>query len=406
MTTGHLLVIGHGMVAQRLLEELDQRGHRFGQIDVIGGEPAPAYNRVQLSAVLAGDTSADQIRLQQDDWYRSAGIRCHTGDPAVSIDRAQRIATTVSGRRFRYDHLVIATGARASRPGLPGEDLAGVHSFRDLKDTQRLIDLSRRYQRAVVIGGGFLGLEAAEGLRARGMTVTVVHRNPGLLNRQLDTTGSELLATQLWQRGLDIRTGIAPTALLGKHQVRAVQLEDGNLLATDLVVLATSITPNSDLAHQAGLPCDRGILVNDRLQTADERIHALGECCQVGDRTFGLVEPGYQQAEVLAEVLCRPDTGLRYQPAAEPTRLKISGIPIFSCGQTDADSGTESMVWQDYDQDRYCRLFLRGNRLVGAVLFGDTTDGPWYSHQIRHQQDISRWRASLPFGRDVCESAA
>lgn len=406
MTTGLLLVIGHGMVAQRLLEELHQRGHRFSQIDVIGGEPAPAYNRVQLSAVLAGDTSADQIRLQQDDWYRDAGILCHTGDPASHIDRRLQTVTTVSGRRFYYDHLVIATGARASRPGLPGEDLAGVHSFRDLKDTQRLIDLSQRYQRAVVIGGGFLGLEAAEGLRARGMSVSVVHRNPGLLNRQLDTTGSELLATRLRQRGLDIRTGTAPTALLGKHRVRAVQLDDGNLLATDLVVLATSITPNTDLARQADLPCDRGILVDDRLQTGDQRIHALGECCQVGDRTFGLVEPGYQQAEVLAEALCRPDSRQRYQPAAEPTRLKISGIPIFSCGQTSTDGSTESVVWQDYDQDRYCRLFLRGNHLVGAVLFGDTSDGLWYSQQIQHQQDISRWRASLPFGRDVCESAA
>ena len=373
---------------------------------MIGGEPDPAYNRVLLSSVLAGDASPDQIRLKDDQWFAQAGIDCVRGDPVTGIDRNRRIVSTEGSRTIGWDALVIATGARAASLNLPGEDLEGVHSFRDLRDTRRLIELSKQHRRAVVIGGGFLGLEAAEGLRSRGMNVTVVHRNKGLLNRQLDPTGSELLAAQLTDRGLHIRTGCSPDALLGKQRVRAVQLDDGSLLSTDLVVLASGITPNHQLGVDAGLDCDRGILVNPGLQTSDPEIFALGECCQLGDHTFGLVDPGYQQARVLAERLSNPQASSRFEPEVEPTRLKISGIPIFSCGQTHSDADTESMLWRDYDQDRYCRLFIRGKHLIGAVLFGDTTDGPWYSEQIRQRQDITPWRASLAFGRDYCENAA
>ncbi|WP_339802826.1 FAD-dependent oxidoreductase [uncultured Marinobacter sp.] len=406
MTTGTLVICGHGMVAQRLLEQLHSLGHGFKRIVVIGGEPDPAYNRVLLSSVLAGDASPDQIRLKDDQWFAQAGIDCVRGDPVTGIDRNRRIVSTEGGRTIGWDALVIATGARAASLNLPGEDLEGVHSFRDLRDTRRLIELSKQHRRAVVIGGGFLGLEAAEGLRSRGMNVTVVHRNKGLLNRQLDPTGSELLAAQLTDRGLHIRTGCSPDALLGKQRVRAVQLDDGSLLSTDLVVLASGITPNHQLGVDAGLDCDRGILVNPGLQTSDPEIFALGECCQLGDHTFGLVDPGYQQARVLAERLSNPQASSRFEPEVEPTRLKISGIPIFSCGQTHSDADTESMLWRDYDQDRYCRLFIRGKHLIGAVLFGDTTDGPWYSEQIRQRQDITPWRASLAFGRDYCENAA
>lgn len=406
MTTGTLVICGHGMVAQRLLEQLHRRGHGFQRIVVIGGEPDPAYNRVLLSSVLAGDASPEQIRLRDEKWFAEAGIQCLRGDPVASIDRQHRTVTTEAGTAIGWGALVIATGARAAGLNLPGEQLEGVHSFRDLRDTRRLIELSSQHRRAVVIGGGFLGLEAAEGLRSRGMNVTVVHRNKGLLNRQLDMTGSELLARQLTDRGLHIRTGCTPEALLGKTRVRAVQLDDGSLLSTDLVVLASGITPNHQLGVEAGLDCDRGILVNHGLQTSDPRVFALGECCQLGDHTFGLVEPGYQQAGILAERLCNPLASSRFEPEVEPTRLKISGIPIFSCGQTHSDAQTESMIWRDYEQDRYCRLFIRGNRLTGAVLFGDTTDGPWYSEQIRQRQDITPWRASLAFGRDYCENAA
>ncbi len=405
-TTGRLVICGHGMVAQRLLEQLHNAGHGFSQIVVLAAEAEPAYNRVLLSSVLAGETSADQIILKNNHWFQQAGIERRYGDPVVRIDRTRHYVVTASGHHEHYDALVIATGARPAPLGIDGERLEGTLSFRDLRDTRRLIDLSQRHSRAVVIGGGFLGLEAAEGLRCRGMAVTVLHRNPYLLNRQLDETGSELLAGRLQERGLDIRTGRSPVALLGKRCVRAVQLDDDTLVSTDLVITAAGIVPNTDLARSAGLVCGRGIHVSDRLHTSDPAIFALGECCEINGQTFGLVEPGYQQATVLAKTLSGNETSAHFRPATQPTRLKISGTPIFSCGQTQADKDTESIVWQDYQQDRYCRLLIRGQRLVGAVLFGDTTDGPWYAQHIQQGSDISPWRTNLAFGRDYCDYAA
>lgn len=406
MTKGTLVICGHGMVAQRLLEQLHDGGHPFSRVVVIGGEPEPAYNRVLLSSVLAGEATVDQIRLKDTAWYETAGIERHYGDPVATIDREGQWVATANGLRVDYDTLVLATGARPAPLGIPGEDLDGVLTFRDLRDTRRLIDLSQRYGRAVVIGGGFLGLEAAEGLRCRGMAVTVLHRNPHLLNRQLDTTGSELLADSLGERGVGIRTGRAPTALLGKHRVRAVQLDDDTLISTDLVITAAGITPNAGLADDAGLDCGRGIRVDRQLRTSDPAIFALGECCEIDGQTFGLVDPGYEQARVLAQVLKDGASEQRFHAASQPTRLKISGIPIFSCGQTREDEHTESIVWQDYDQNRYCRLLLREGRLVGTVLFGETSDGPWYAEQIHQGRDLTPWRANLAFGREYCEQAA
>lgn len=402
-----LVICGHGMVAQRLLEKLvSQPEQPFVRIVVFNGEQAPAYNRIQLSALLAGDASEHSLRLQEDDWYSRHGIELHHGNPVVAIDRAAKQVTTASGKVQGYGKLVIATGSRSASLGLEGEDMEGVLGFRDLRDTRKLIDISQRHRRAVVIGGGFLGLEAAEGLRSRGMAVTVLHRGRHLLNRQLDYTGGALLETALSNRGLTIRTGSSPVALLGKHSVRAVQLEDETLISTDLVVVAAGITPNAELGREAGLKCERGICVSPQLQTSDPDIYAVGECCQIADQTFGLVEPGYQQAEVLAQVLCQPDCDAAFEPSVIPTRLKISGIPIFSCGQTEADGDTESVIWQDYENNRYCRLLVRNQRLTGAVLFGETTDGPWYSQRIQQADDISPYRAHLAFGKHYCEAAA
>ncbi|MEP6222163.1 FAD-dependent oxidoreductase, partial [Marinobacter sp.] len=299
----------------------------------------------------------------------------------------------------------LATGSRSASLGLEGEGLEGVMGFRDLKDTRQLIHTSQHQRRAVVIGGGFLGLEAAEGLRSRGMAVTVLHRGSHLLNRQLDETGGALLKQALTERGLAIRTQTSPVALLGRNLVRAVQLDDETLISTDLVVIAAGITPNTELAREAGLDCERAICVNPQLQTSDPYIYALGECCQLENQTFGLVEPGYQQADVLAQVLCHSDSEAAFEPSTIPTRLKISGIPIFSCGQTEAGPDTESVVWQDYDTNRYCRLLIRDQRLTGAVLFGETSDGPWYSERIQQADDISPYRAHLAFGKHYCEAA-
>lgn len=395
------------MVAQRLLERLcAQPEQPFSRIVVLSGEPAPAYNRILLSSMLAGDAGEDSLVLQPDDWFGRHGIERRQGDPVVRIDRDAQQVVTASGHIERYDQLVIATGSRSASLGLPGEDLKGVVGFRDLRDTHTLIELSQRYRRAVVIGGGFLGLEAAEGLRCRGMAVTVLHRGGHLLNRQLDKVGGALLETALGDRGLTVRTGTSPMALLGNQQLRAVQLADETLISTDLVVVAAGITPNAEIGRNAGLACDRGILVNDRLQTSDPHIYALGECCQLGGQTFGLVEPGYEQAEVLAEVLGRADSQSRFQPTVIATRLKISGIPIFSSGQTEADEHTDSVVWQDYETNRYCRLMIRDQKLTGAVLFGETSDGPWYHERIRQADDITEYRANLAFGKDYCNAAA
>ncbi|KPP96914.1 FAD-dependent oxidoreductase [Marinobacter sp. HL-58] len=403
----HTLVIcGHGMVAQRLLEKLvGQPTQPFARIVVFNGEATPAYNRIQLSALLAGDADEDSLPLQQPDWYRQHNITVHQGDPVAEINRADRTVSTVSGRVQPYTHLVIATGSRPASLGLAGEDLEGVMTFRGLQDTRKLIEVSRRHRRAVVIGGGFLGLEAADGLRRRGMAVTVLHRSSHLLNRQLDQASGALLEDALSERGLTIQTRTAPVALLGRNLVRAVQLDDETLISTDLVVIAAGITPNTELAYEAGLDCDRAIRVDRQMRTSDPHIYALGECCQVDDQTFGLVEPGYQQADVLAQVLCDPASQVTFKSSMIPTRLKISGIPIFSCGQTEADEGTESVVWQDYETNRYCRLLVRDQRLTGAVLFGETSDGLWYSERIQQAEDISAYRAHLAFGKHYCEAA-
>jgi len=401
-----LVICGHGMVAQRLLEKLVQQpSHPFLRIVVFNGEPNPAYNRIQLSSVLAGDASEPSIALSSADWFQQHSIRVHQGDPVIDLDRHNQTVTTASGHVEHYTRLVFATGSSSAKLGIQGENLKNVMVFRDLNDTRTLIELSKRHRRAVVIGGGFLGLEAAEGLRGRGMAVTVLHRSPYLLNRQLDETGGALLEEALTERGMTIRTGTSPTAMLGRNLVRAVQLDDETLISTDVVVVAAGISPNISLAKNAGVVCERAIVVNSQLTTSDPNISAVGECCQIEGETFGLVEPGYQQAEVLAMKLVNEKSTETFATTIIPTRLKISGIPIFSCGQTRADKDTETLTWRDLESNRYCQLLIRDQKLTGAVLVGDTSDGLWYSECIQQNRDISAYRAQLVFGQHYCETA-
>jgi nitrite reductase (NADH) large subunit len=401
-----LVVCGHGMVAQRLLEKLVQQpDHPYDRIVVFNGEPTPAYNRIQLSSVLAGEANERSLQLSSADWFGRHGITIHQGDPVIRIDRDAQTITTASGHVQPYSRVVIATGSGSAPLGIEGENLQNVTVFRDLNDTRQLIELSQRHRRAVVIGGGFLGLEAAEGLRSRGMAVTVLHRSEHLLNRQLDETGGALLEDALTERGMRIRTATSPTALLGRNLVRAVQLDDDTLISTDVVVIAAGIKPNIDLARNAGLACERAIVVDSQLKTSDPNIHALGECCQFDGQTFGLVEPGYHQAEVLAAVLADPVSDEVFRPTLIPSRLKISGIPIFSCGQTRGDTNTESVIWQDLETNRYCRLLISDQRLKGVVLVGDTSEGAWFSERIQQADDISAYRSQLAFGKHYCEVA-
>lgn len=325
-----LIVCGHGMVAQRFLEELMSKASvPYRNIIVFSAETSAAYNRIQLSALLSGDADEESLPLKADAWFARHGIRVHHAEAVRAIAPDTHTVTTSTGCVYRYDALVIATGASPARLGIPGEDLNGVMNFRDLNDTRSLIELSKRRQKAVVIGGGFLGLEAAEGLLRRGMDVTVLHRSSHLLNRQLDPDSGKLLSDALNDHGIKVLTSTSPVQLLGRDSVRAVQLNDQTVISTGLVVIATGITPNCELAQNAGLDCGRGIQVNAQLQTSAPDIFALGECCEFNGETFGLVEPGYQHAKTLACVLAGTTRGAAYQPAATATRLKISGIPVF-----------------------------------------------------------------------------
>ena len=401
-----LVICGHGMVAQRLIEQLVALGHPFNEIVVFNAEPFSAYNRIQLSALLANEISETDLALKPQAWFGRHKVTVFNHEPVTRIDTDQGTVVTATGRVQPYSKLVLATGSRPANLGLSGEDLEGVLSFRNLADTRALINSASTHKRAVVIGGGFLGLEAAEGLRARGMAVTVLHRSDYLLNRQLDKTAGDMLKALLAQRGLNILTGQSPAALLGKNRVAAVQLNDDTVLSTDLVVIATGITPNTDLALDAGLQCDKGICVDSRMRTSHPAVYALGECCQFGTHTFGLVEPGFQQAQVLAQHLCRPSETPEFSPGAIATRLKISGIPIFSCGRVQPGPGTEDVQWQDRPEHRYGRLLIEQGQLVGAVLMGETASGPWYADLIDSGRNISEYRDIIAFGQPYCEAAA
>lgn len=402
-----LIVCGHGMVAQRFLEELTSFSSQpFDSIVVFCGEPEPAYNRIQLPSLLSGEADEASLALQTDDWFEARNIRLHCGEWVTGINRRNKTVTTSQGRTETYHTLVIATGSRPASLGIPGEGLHGVRSFRDLDDARWLIAQSQQRRRAVVVGGGFLGLEAADGLLRLGLSVTVLHRSGHLLNRQLDRTGGQLLAEQLTARGLEIMTSSAPIRILGDGDVHAVQLANQTLISTDLVVIATGIVPNKQLAEDADLACGRGIQVNNRMQTSDPAIYALGECCELAGETFGLVDPGYQQARVLAEVLTTPSATPAFESAVLSTRLKISGMPVFSCGQHVPDDSTESVIWQDLETSAYGHLMIRDNCLIGAVLLGDTGQGAWYQDLIKEQTDVAAFRAQLPFGKPFCEAAA
>lgn len=401
-----LVICGHGMVAQRLLEQLVKFGHPYSRIVVFNGEPFSAYNRIQLSSLLANQIREADLELKPWQWFHEHRIDVHLHEPVTRIAPSRQEVITSTGRIQPYQALIIATGARPSGLGIPGESLTGVLHFRSLTDTRELIHEARKQRRAVVVGGGFLGLEAAEGLRSRGMDVTVMHRSDHLLNRQLNPAAGEILQQQLHTRGLHILTNTAPVALLGRDRVRAVQLNNGTVLATDLVVIATGITPNTQLAASAGLACDRGIQVNAQLQTSTPDIYALGECCQFQNHVFGLVEPGYQQARILAKFLSGASQAPAFAPARIATRLKISDLPIFSCGETAPAAHTDVVEWHDKAHGVYGQLLIGDDRLTGAVLLGDTTNGPWYSELIRSGTDISRFRDAVAFGKPYCNAAA
>ncbi|UDF35714.1 UNVERIFIED_ORG: nitrite reductase large subunit NirB [Shinella sp. XGS7] len=399
-----LVLVGNGMAGVRTLEELLKIAPDLYEITVFGAEPHPNYNRILLSPVLAGEQTLEEIILNPLAWYEEHGIQLHLGMEVKKIDRVRRRVMAEDGRgktvSADYDRLLIATGSVPFILPVPGKDLPGVITYRDLDDVQAMIDAAAKYQHAVVIGGGLLGLEAANGLMLRGMQVTVVHLGDWLMERQLDEQAGELLRQSLQARGLRFRLATQTEALVGdRHgRVMAVRFKDGSEIPADLVVMAAGIRPNTALAESAGLHCSRGIVVTDTLQTVtDPRIYAVGECAAHRGVAYGLVAPLFEQGKVCATHLAQFGIG-RYQGSQTSTKLKVTGIDLFSAGDFMGGAATEEIVMSDPFAGVYKKLVIRDDQLVGACLYGDTVDGAWYFKLLREGRKIADIRDKLMFG--------
>lgn len=400
MSKPRLVMVGNGMAGVRTLEELLKIAPHLYDVTVFGAEPHPNYNRILLSPVLAGEMTIRDIILNDHDWYEGNGIRLHLGNAVTRIDRVQRRVIATDGTEAPYDRLLLATGSNPFILPIPGNDLPGVISYRDIKDTDEMIETAKRYRHAVVIGGGLLGLEAANGLRLRGMDVTVVHVAPWLLERQLDETAGKMLQKSLEDRGLKFLLQKQTEMLIAGEsgRVAAVRFKDGMQIAADLVVMAVGIRPNTALAEAAGIYCNRGIVVNDTMQTYDPKVYAVGECVAHRGTVYGLVAPLFEQGKVAANHLANFGIG-RYAGSVTSTKLKVTGIDLFSAGNFTGGSDTEEIVLNDAAGGVYKKLVIKDNKLVGGVLYGDTADGPWYFQLLRDGQDIHEIRDHLLFGQ-------
>jgi nitrite reductase (NADH) large subunit len=395
-----LVMVGNGMAGVRTLEELLKVAPGMYDITVFGAEPHPNYNRILLSPVLAGEQTLDEIVLNPWAWYAEHGITLHAGRKVERIDRVRRVVVADDGTEAPYDRLLLATGSNPFLLPVPGKDLPGVVAYRDIADTQAMIDAAARHRHAVVIGGGLLGLEAANGLAKRGMDVTVVHVMPWLMERQLDETAGQLLQQSLEARGLKFRMQAHTQELVAgpDGRVAAIRFKDGSELPAELVVMAVGIRPNTALAASAGLHVDRGIVVHDTLQTVtDARIWAVGECAAHRGIAYGLVAPLFEQAKVAANHLAQFGIG-RYTGSLTSTKLKVTGIDLFSAGDFQGGAGCEQIVLSDPVGGVYKKLVLKDDRLVGACLYGDTVDGSWYFKLLREGRSVAGIRDKLMFG--------
>ncbi|CAN7249675.1 FAD-dependent oxidoreductase [Bosea sp. LjRoot90] len=399
-----LVIVGKGMAATRLVDELSQRALGRYSIAVIGAEPRLAYNRVLLSPLLAGEIGEPEIELKPATWWQARGVSMLYGKPVTGIDRAAKSVTLADGLTLPYGKLVLATGSKPLRPPFPGGDLPGVATFRDTADVGLMRTYAERGARIVVIGGGLLGLEAAYGLARAGGQVTLLHLVDRLMERQLDAEGAGLLAAAMAQRGIAVRLNASTKGFVGKDKVEAVELADGTLIPADLVVIAIGVRPNIDLAAAAGLKSNRGIVVDDHLASEDPTIFAIGECAEHRGQVYGLVEPAYEQARVLATRLAGREAS--YPGSLLSTNLKVSGVGVFSAGEFEVGEGAQVMVLRDPGAGIYRKFVLREGRLAGCVLVGDTTGALFYLGLIRSQQDISPIRADLPFGEAYCTPRA
>jgi nitrite reductase (NADH) large subunit len=399
-----LVMVGNGMAGVRTIEEILKIAPDMYDITVFGAEPHPNYNRILLSPVLAGEMTIKDIILNDLDWYKDNGINLLTGKKVVKIDRMARKVLADDGTEAEYDRLLLATGSNPFILPIPGKDLKGVISYRDIADTDAMIETAATHKHAVVIGAGLLGLEAANGLAIRGMDVTVVHIGDWIMERQLDKTAGLMLQKALEAKGMKFKLPAQTAELVGgeeehnRGRVKSVKFKDGEEIPADLVVMAAGIRPNTELAEKAGLHCNRGIVVNDTMQTYDPRIYSVGECANHRGVAYGLVAPLFEQAKVAANHLAMYGIG-RYQGSVTSTKLKVTGIDVFSAGDFSGGEGTEDLVLSDPGMGIYKRVVIKNDKLVGAVMYGDTVDGSWYFQLLKDGQGIHEIRDHLLFGK-------
>ncbi|WP_119388213.1 nitrite reductase large subunit NirB [Taklimakanibacter lacteus] len=399
-----LVIIGNGMAPGRMLEHLLEAAPQDYQVTIFNAEPRVNYNRIMLSPVLSGEKTYEDIITHDDAWYQRHGITLHRGKRIVAIDRGRRKVEAEDGTQASYDRLVIATGSAPIVIPVPGHDLPGVLTYRDLDDVDRMLAAAQGGGHAVVIGGGLLGLEAAAGLAQRGMKVTVLHLMPTLMERQLDPAAGHLLREAVEARGIRVITKANTKAIVGSGKVEAVQLDDGTELAADIVVMAVGIRPSTALAKSAGLGINRGILVDDQLVTSDPAIQALGECVEHRGLCYGLVAPLYEMARIAALHLAG-DATASYPGSVTSTKLKVTGIDLFSAGDFADARDREEIVLRDAARGVYRRLVLQENRIIGAVMYGDTADGPWFFDLLRRREDVAPLRETLIFGQSYAGGA-
>jgi nitrite reductase (NADH) large subunit len=392
-----LVIVGNGMAAARLVDELVKTTLGRYAIAVIGNEPRLAYNRVLLSSVLAGETASHDIELKPAAWWRDRGVTLKYGCVATEVDVGRRELKIAGEESIEFSRLVLATGSTPLRLNMPGADRAGVHTFRDTRDVDLLLALAARKRPVVVIGGGLLGLEAAYGLAKAGTPVTLLHLMDRLMDRQLDAAAAALLKSLVERKGIEVILNASTTRIHGTTRVEGVELADGRRIEADAVIFAAGIRPNVGLAKDAGIAVNRGVVIDDHLQTSVPNIFALGECAEHRGICYGLVEPAYEQARALSQHLA--GKAAAYQGSVVATNLKVSGVSVFSAGEFLGAEGSEAILLSDVSRGAYKKLVVADGRLTGAVLIGETTDALWYLELIRSRKPIAGIRAEMMFGR-------
>lgn len=403
MERERLVIVGAGMAATRLVETLLALAPARFAITLVGEEPGLPYNRVLLSSALAGETSIDDLALKPDQWWRDAGVTRLAGRKAIRVDPTARRVILEDGETLSYSKLVLATGSRAARLPVAGADLPGVHAFRDLDDMRALAALGAARRPVVTIGGGLLGLEAAYGLAKLGAASTLLHVTDRLMERQLDAGGAALLRRLVEEKGVRVRLGAKTAGLVGSDRVEGVECADGGVVPADAVIFAVGVRPNVELAGAAGVRTARGIVVDDGLASSDPDIFAIGECAEHRGECYGLVAPGYEQAQVLARRLAGLDAF--YEGSVVSTNLKVSGVRVFSAGDFTGGATASRIVCSDPRMGVYRKLVVDGGRLAGAILIGDTSGAQDYLDLIRTGADISAMRATLMFDPSMKEAA-